>query len=65
MEQKIDVVLSGAKNLYDYLRDPSLSLRATQLCRSERSEEPLRQSQRPFAEFTLSETEGLMATQNI
>jgi hypothetical protein len=23
------VVLSGAKNLYDYLRDPSLSLRET------------------------------------
>jgi len=25
------VVLSGAKNLYDYLRDPSLSLRVTRL----------------------------------
>ena len=25
-----DVVLSAAKNLYDYLRDPSLTLRATQ-----------------------------------
>ena len=52
-----NVVLSGAKNLTDHARDPSLrsgrhhtSLRThhTQ-CRSERSEEPHRSCKRPFA----------------